>query len=143
MEVNEFLQATDKGFDQKELDEWNKDPMICSVYHRVTDARESANGQLLNVDTLVHNLGRPNFERAVPTSSEEGVETNQPALLLLNGHFHKRFLANKYDQIMNTQKHEPFKSGRDEYLEVTQIKLGRLGLQPSTMMVRNLVKGKW
>ena len=123
MVTNLKLQVIEERFNTADLRKWNKDTMVNSIYHRVMDPDISQDGTMLFVDTLIYILGRPNFHRRTNTGLGPG-DTTQPALLVLNGWLHNRFMENFHDQIITVTAMNPFKAGTKEYLEVCKVKYG-------------------
>jgi hypothetical protein len=134
MMVNTKYQVINRGFKASTLSRWNKDPMVASVYRRVTDPVASKEPGMLNVDVLIYTFGRPNYYRAHCTGDLDDPDCDEPALLLLNGYLHRVFRNLGYDQIMNSNKDmAPFKAGSYPYYAVTKIKYSKMGLMPEKM----------
>ena len=85
--------------------------MVNSVVYRCTVNELLLERKMLNVDTLVMILGRPNYHRCGKTGGGPNEEVTDPALMILNGWCHRQLRAQKYDHILTNTKVHGFTAG--------------------------------
>ena len=99
-----------------------------SIVHRCLNKHVVTDPTMLNIDTLVMILGRPNFHRSRKTGDWDDEKVSDPALLILNGYCHRFFKAQGHDQVISNSTWQGFTAGKIQYNGVVRTTWNRLSL---------------